>query len=177
MTEGMEGAPVGVGIVALAENILSFDQAPKLPLDRAAKDALISAEGQAVGNFVGSEHILLGLMAAEGSTAARALAYFRVEPVAVRSRVEQIIGVPGGESSQEPVRFTPMARKVLELAYREAIFLEHHCIGTEHLLLAMLRSNEHIAGQILDELLEENERVSLGSVRTWLLGQAGFRES
>lgn len=162
--------------MALAENILSFDRAAKLRFDRVARDALVSAEGEAVGNSVGSEHILLGLMTAEGSTAARALTRFHVESVAVRSRVERMLSAPDGGSSDEPVRFTPMARKVLELAYREAIFLDHDRIGTEHLLLAMLRSNGSLAGQILEELLEEKQRVSLGSVRTWVLGEAGFPE-
>jgi ATP-dependent Clp protease ATP-binding subunit ClpC len=102
-------------------------------------------------DFIGTEHILLGLIDEEEGVAAKALKSMGVEKEVVRTRVEQT--VPRAESRlSEPPPFTPRAKKVLELALREALQLGHKYIGTEHLLLGVLREGEGVACQVLVNL-------------------------
>ena len=102
-------------------------------------------------NWVGTEHLLLGLLYEEEGVAAKALASLGISREDVRVQVEEIIGY--GESSPAgPIAFTARARKALELSLREALQLGHHYIGTEHLLLGLLREGEGIAARVLTRL-------------------------
>jgi ATP-dependent Clp protease ATP-binding subunit ClpC len=110
-------------------------------------------------SFIGTEHILLGLISEGDGVAAQALDQLDVSLQKVREKVEETVGVslttPTGSAS-----FTPRAKKVLELALREALQLGHNYIGTEHLLLGLLREGEGVAAQVLVSL-----GVDLRSVR------------
>jgi ATP-dependent Clp protease ATP-binding subunit ClpC len=102
-------------------------------------------------NYIGTEHILLGLLREEESVGAKALAALGVSLADARQRVEVIIGTsavpPAGH-----IPFTPRAKRILEFALREALQVRHNYIGTEHLLLALLREGEGVACQVLTEL-------------------------
>ena len=95
-------------------------------------------------NHIGTEHILLGLVHEGDGVAARALGSFDVSLEAVRSRVEEIIG-QGQAAPTGHIPFTPRAKKVLELSLREALQLRHNYIGTEHILLGLVREGEGVA--------------------------------
>jgi ATP-dependent Clp protease ATP-binding subunit ClpA len=99
-------------------------------------------------NYIGTEHILLGLLHEDEGDAAKVLASFGIGLDAVRLEVEEIIGrgasVPSGH-----IPFTPRAKKVLELSLREALALGHDHIGTEHILLGLIREGEGVAAQVL----------------------------
>jgi prophage maintenance system killer protein len=99
-------------------------------------------------HYIGPEHLLLGLLREGEGVAAKALESMGVPIDAVRARVEEIIG-RGQSSPSGHIPFTPRAKKVLELSMREALQLGHHYIGTEHLLLALVREGEGVAGQVL----------------------------
>jgi hypothetical protein len=109
-------------------------------------------------NYIGTEHLLLGLIHEAEGVAARALESLDVSLEAVRAEVEQIIGQgeqpPGGH-----IPFTPRAKKVLELALREARQLRCHYVGTEHLLLGLVREGEGVAAQVLVKLGADLPRV------------------
>jgi len=113
---------------------------------------LAQEEARALNHdYIGTEHILLGLLAEPDGVASRALRGMRVDLSTARRRVEEIIGrgqVPA--HGREP--FTPRAKKVFEYSLREAIELKHDHIGTEHLLLALLREGEGVACQVLTQL-------------------------
>jgi ATP-dependent Clp protease ATP-binding subunit ClpC len=109
--------------------------------------------------FIGTEHILLALIAEGEGVAAQALEQLDVSLERVRERVEEEVGVSDTETVGSPP-FTPRAKKVLELALREALQLGHNYIGTEHLLLGLLREGEGVAAQVLVSL-----GVDLNSVR------------
>jgi ATP-dependent Clp protease ATP-binding subunit ClpA len=99
--------------------------------------------------YIGTEHILLGLLREEEGVARRVLAQVDVGLEEVRAEVVRIVG--RGESAPEgQVPFTPRAKKVLELALREALALGHSYIGTEHVLLGLVRENDGVAAQILE---------------------------
>ncbi len=98
--------------------------------------------------FIGTEHILLGLIHEGDGVAARALADLGISLESVRERVEETIGLSGTPPAGSPP-FTPRAKKVLELSMREALELGHHYIGTEHMLLGLLREGEGVASQVL----------------------------
>ena len=102
-------------------------------------------------NFIGTEHILLGLTHEGEGVAAKALESLGVSLEAVRDKVEETIG-PAGSSTTGSPPFTPRAKKVLELSLREALQLGHNYIGTEHLLLGVLREGEGVAVQVLATL-------------------------
>ena len=102
-------------------------------------------------NYIGTEHLLLGLIHEGEGIAARALERLGVSLEVVRSRVEEIIG-HGGSSPSGHIPFTPRAKKVLELSLREALQLGHNYIGTEHLLLGLIREGEGVAAQVLAQL-------------------------
>ena len=102
-------------------------------------------------NFIGTEHLLLGLIHEGEGVAAKALESFGIALEAARRRVEQTIGPAGSPTSGSPP-FTPRAKKVLELSLREALQLGHNYIGTEHLLLGLVREGEGVAVQVLVSL-------------------------
>src|SRR5579885_3292139 len=102
-------------------------------------------------NYIGTEHLLLGLIRESAGIAATALERLGVSLEVVRSRVEEIIGY-GGSSPRGHIPFTPRAKKVLELSLREALQLGHNYIGTEHLLLGLIREGEGVAAQVLAQL-------------------------
>jgi ATP-dependent Clp protease ATP-binding subunit ClpC len=121
--------------------------------DRARRVVVLSQEEARLlnHNFIGTEHILLGLVHEDEGVAARALQSLNIRLDAVRREVEEIVG-QGGSPPSEHIPFTPRAKKVLELSLREAIQLGHNYIGTEHILLGLLREGEGVACQVLVKL-------------------------
>jgi prophage maintenance system killer protein len=109
-------------------------------------------------NYVGTEHLLLGLLYEGEGVAARALESMGIVREDVRGQVEEIIGC-GQSSPASQIPFTPRAKKVLELSLREALALGHHYIGTEHLLLGLLREGQGLAAQVLVRLGADHARV------------------
>jgi Clp amino terminal domain, pathogenicity island component len=109
-------------------------------------------------NYIGTEHILLGLIREGEGVAAQALESLGISLPAVRQQVEHAVG-RGQQAGPERIPFTPRAKKVLELARREAFQLGHHWIGTEHLLLGLIREGEGVAAQALAGLGADLNRV------------------
>jgi ATP-dependent Clp protease ATP-binding subunit ClpC len=109
-------------------------------------------------NFIGTEHILLGLIHEGEGVAAKALESLGISLEAVREKVEETIG-PAGTSPAGSPPFTPRAKKVLELSLREALQLGHNYIGTEHMLLGLVREGEGVAAQVLVSLGADLSRV------------------
>lgn len=109
-------------------------------------------------NYIGTEHLLLGLVREQDGVAAKALESLDISLEDVRQQVEELIGrgtyVPAGH-----IPFTPRAKKVLELSLREALQLGHNYIGTEHILLGLIREGEGVAAQVLINLGADLERV------------------
>lgn len=108
--------------------------------------------------FIGTEHVLLGLLQEEHGIAAQALVALGVTRDRVVAQVVRING-KGEEDPPPQIPFTPRAKKVLELALREALALGHNYIGTEHILLALTRENEGVAKRILMDLDTESEQI------------------
>jgi hypothetical protein len=132
-----------------------------------ARRAVVLAQEEARSlhhNYIGTEHILLGLIHEEDGVAARALASLDVSPGEVRARVDAIVG-HGLEEPSGHIPFTPRAKKVLELALREALQLGHDYIGTEHMLLGVVREGEGVAAQVLVGLGLDLARVRQQVVR------------
>jgi hypothetical protein len=102
-------------------------------------------------NYLGTEHLLLGLVHEREGVAAKALASLGISLEAVRGQVEEIIG-QGQSAPTGHIPFTPRAKKVLELSLREALQLGHNYVGTEHVLLGLLREGEGVAAQVLVKL-------------------------
>ncbi len=115
-------------------------------------------------NYIGTEHLLLGLVREGDGVAAKVLANLGVELNKVRSAVEFIIG-RGDRSTMGEIGLTPRAKKVIELAVDEARRLNHHYIGTEHLLLGLVREGEGIAAGVLESLGVNLERVRAETTR------------
>jgi ATP-dependent Clp protease ATP-binding subunit ClpC len=109
-------------------------------------------------NFIGTEHILLGLIHEGEGVAAKALETLGIHLEAVREKVEETIGPSGTQPTGSPP-FTPRAKKVLELSLREALQLGHNYIGTEHMLLGLVREGEGVAAQVLQSLGADLNRV------------------
>jgi ATP-dependent Clp protease ATP-binding subunit ClpC len=109
-------------------------------------------------SFIGTEHILLGLIHEGEGVAAKALEQLGISLEAVREKVEETIGLSGSAPSGSPP-FTPRAKKVLELSLREALQLGHNYIGTEHMLLGLVREGEGVAAQVLVSLGADLARV------------------
>ena len=109
-------------------------------------------------NHIGTEHLLLGLLREADGVAARALSTLEVSLEAVRAEITRIVG-EGEHEAQGQIPFTPRAKKVLELALREALSLGHNYIGTEHILLGLVRESEGIAARILTEREVDADRV------------------
>ncbi len=117
--------------------------------DRARRVVVLAQEEARLlnHNYIGTEHILLGLIHEGEGVAAKALESLGISLEAVRSQVEEIIG-QGGSSPSGHIPFTPRAKKVLELSLREALQLGHNYIGTEHILLGLIREGEGVAAQV-----------------------------
>jgi ATP-dependent Clp protease ATP-binding subunit ClpC len=109
-------------------------------------------------NYIGTEHILLGLIHEGEGVAAKALESLGISLDAVRQQVEEIIG-QGQQAPSGHIPFTPRAKKVLELSRREAAQLGHNYIGTEHILLGLIREGDGVAGQVLVRLGADLNRV------------------
>src|SRR6059036_3235701 len=109
-------------------------------------------------NYIGTEHILLGLIHEGEGVAAKALESLGISLEAVRSQVEEIIG-QGQAAPTGHIPFTPRAKKVLEMSLREALQLGHNYIGTEHILLGLIREGEGVAAQVLQKLGADLNRV------------------
>ena len=128
--------------------------------DRARRVVVLAQEEARMlnHNYIGTEHILLGLVRERDGVAAKALDSLNIRLDAVRREVEEIIGqgqaVPRGH-----IPFTPRAKKVLELSLREALQLGHNYIGTEHILLGLIREGEGVAAQVLQKLGADLIRV------------------
>jgi ATP-dependent Clp protease ATP-binding subunit ClpC len=109
-------------------------------------------------NYIGTEHILLGLIREGEGVAAKSLESLGISLEGVRSQVEEIAG-RGEEAPSSHIPFTPRTKKVLELGLREAQQLGHNDIGTEHILLGLVREGNGIAAQVLVDLGAELTRV------------------
>lgn len=109
-------------------------------------------------NYIGTEHILLGLIHEGEGVAAKALEALGINLEQVREQVQDIIG-QGQQSPSGHIPFTPRAKKVLELSLREALQLGHSYIGTEHLLLGLIREGEGVAAQVLTKLGADTNKV------------------
>jgi ATP-dependent Clp protease ATP-binding subunit ClpC len=109
-------------------------------------------------NYIGTEHLLLGLLREADGVAARVLGGLDVSLEEVRGEVARIVG-EGDNESQGQIPFTPRAKKVLEWALREALSLGHNYIGTEHILLGLVRETEGVAARILNDLEVDADRV------------------
>ncbi len=125
-------------------------------------------------NYIGTEHILLGLIHEGEGVAAKALESLGISLEAVRAQVEEIIG-HGGSAPSGHIPFTPRAKKVLELSLREALQLGHNYIGTEHILLGLIREGEGVAAQVLVKLGADLSRVRQQVIQL-LSGYGGAKE-
>ena len=128
--------------------------------DRARRVVVLAQEEARLlnHNYIGTEHILLGLIHEGEGVAAKSLESLGISLEAVRAQVEEIIG-QGGNSPSGHIPFTPRAKKVLELSLREALQLGHNYIGTEHILLGLIREGEGVAAQVLVKLGADLSRV------------------
>jgi ATP-dependent Clp protease ATP-binding subunit ClpC len=124
-------------------------------------------------NYIGTEHILLGLLREEEGLAARVLDTLDITVEEVRAQVARIVG-QGDEVTTGQIPFTPRAKKVLELALREALSLGHNYIGTEHILLGLVRENEGVAARILLDFDADAERIRNEIIR--MLSGPGRRQ-
>jgi ATP-dependent Clp protease ATP-binding subunit ClpC len=146
--------------------------------DRARRVVVLAQEEARLlnHNYIGTEHILLGLIHEGEGVAAKALESLGISLEAVRAQVEEIIG-QGQSAPTGHIPFTPRAKKVLELSLREALQLGHNYMGTEHILLGILREGEGVAAQVLAGFGADYARVR-GQVLLLLNGegeQAGPR--
>jgi ATP-dependent Clp protease ATP-binding subunit ClpC len=126
-----------------------------------ARQVVVLAQDEARAlkhNYIGTEHILLGLLREEEGLAARVLDGLDITVEEVRAQVARIVG-QGDEVTTGQIPFTPRAKKVLELALREALSLGHNYIGTEHILLGLVRENEGVAARILLDFDADAEKI------------------
>jgi len=144
--------------------------------ERARRVVVLAQEeaGMLNHNYIGTEHILLGLIHEGEGVAAKALESLGISLEAVRRQVEEIIG-QGQSAPTGHIPFTPRAKKVLELSMREALQLGHDDIGTEHILLGLVREGEGVGAQVLLGSGVSLERVR-GEVVTLLGSLAGEAE-
>src|ERR1700690_1404739 len=115
-------------------------------------------------NYIGTEHILLGLLREEEGLAALALESREITVEGVRAQAVRVAG-SGEEVTSGQTPFTPRAKKVLELALREALSLGHNYIGTEHILLGLVRENEGVAARILLAFVADSEKIRHEGIR------------
>jgi Clp amino terminal domain, pathogenicity island component len=125
-------------------------------------------------NYIGTEHILLGLLREEEGLAARVLESLDITVERVRAEVVRIVG-SGEKVTSGQIPFTPRAKTVLELALREALSLDHNYIGTEHILLGLVRENEGVAARILLDSDADSEKIRNEVIRM-LSGPGGRRQ-
>jgi hypothetical protein len=126
-----------------------------------ARQVVVLAQDEARGlrhNYIGTEHILLGLLREEDGLAARALDSLDITAEKVRVQASRIVG-SGEEVETGQIPFTPRAKKVLELAMREALSLGHNYIATEHILLGLARENDGVASRILMDFGVDADRI------------------
>src|ERR1700730_178792 len=143
------------------------------PFTERARRSIVLAqeEAQRLGNnYIGTEHILLGIISEGESLAAKVLQTLGVNLAKVRQEVEAIVG-RGGQTVQQEMVFTPRAKRVIELAFEEARQLNHNYIGTEHLLLGLIREGEGVAARVLTNLGVDPAKVRVQT--TSLLGAEG----
>ncbi len=143
------------------------------PFTERARRSIVLAqeEAQRLGNnYIGTEHILLGIISEGESLAAKVLESLGVNLAKVRQEVEAIVG-RGGQTVQQEMVFTPRAKRVIELAFEEARQLNHNYIGTEHLLLGLIREGEGVAARVLMNLGVDPAKVRVQT--TSLLGAEG----
>jgi ATP-dependent Clp protease ATP-binding subunit ClpA len=145
--------------------------------DRARRVVVLAQEEARLlnHNYIGTEHLLLGLISEGQGVAAKALESLGISLEAVRAQVEEIIG-QGQQAPTGHIPFTPRAKKVLELSLREAKQLGHNYIGTEHILLGLIREGEGVAAQVLVKLGADLSRAR-GQVIGLLSGDAGTEEA
>jgi ATP-dependent Clp protease ATP-binding subunit ClpC len=126
-----------------------------------AKQVVVLAQDEArllKHNYIGTEHILLGLLREEEGLAARVLESLDITLEEVRAQVQRVVG-QGNEVATGQIPFTPRAKKVLQLSLKEALAMNHNYIGTEHILLGLARENDGVAARILLNLGADSERV------------------
>ena len=129
-----------------------------------ARQVVVLAQDEARNlkhNYIGTEHLLLGLLREKEGLAARVLESLDVTLEEVRNQIARIVG-PGDEPATGQIPFTPRAKKVLELALREAMQLQSSFIGTEHLLLGIARENQGVASRILLDLDVDADKIRSG---------------
>ena len=132
-----------------------------------ARQVVVCAQDEARAldhNYIGTEHLLLGLLREEEGIAARVLESLDITVEEVRAQVLRVVG-RGDETPSGQIPFTPRAKKVLELSLREALTLGHNHIGTEHILLALVRVNDGVAAGILLDFDADPETIGSGVVR------------
>jgi ATP-dependent Clp protease ATP-binding subunit ClpC len=144
--------------------------------DRARRVVVLAQEEARLlnHNYIGTEHILLGLLNEGEGIAAQALESLEIDLASVREEVVKIIG-QGQQSPSGHIPFTPRAKKVLELSLREALQLGHNYIGTEHILLGLIREGEGVAAQVLQQLGAELQKVRQTVIQL-LSGPGGSEE-
>ncbi|MDQ3955575.1 MAG: ATP-dependent Clp protease ATP-binding subunit [Actinomycetota bacterium] len=145
--------------------------------DRARRVVVLAQEEARLlnHNYIGTEHILLGLIHEGEGVAAKALESLGISLEKVRQQVEEIIGA-GQSPPSGHIPFTPRAKKVLELSLREALQLGHNYIGTEHILLGLIREGEGVAAQVLVKLGADLGRVRQQVIQL-LSGYSGAKET
>ncbi len=142
-----------------------------------ARQVVVLAQEEARGikhDYIGTEHILLGLLREEEGLAARVLESLDITLERVRVQVVRLVGT-GEEVTAGQIPFTPRAKKVLELALREALSLGHNFIGTEHILLGIVRENEGVAARILLDFDADSEKIRNEVIR--MLSDPGYEEA
>ena len=141
---------------------------------RRARQVIVLAQDEARTlrhNYIGTEHVLLGLLREEEGLAARALEALGLTVEQVRAEVARIVG-QGDEATSGQIPFTPRAKRVLDLSVREALTLGHNYVGTEHVLLGLVRENDGVASQILLKFGADPE-----TVRNQLIGMLSGQET
>jgi ATP-dependent Clp protease ATP-binding subunit ClpA len=135
-----------------------------------ARQVIVLAQDEARAlrhNYIGTEHLLLGLLREEDGVGRRVLESLSISADSVRLQVVRIVGEGEGEAVPAgQIPFTPRAKKVLELALREGLALGHNYIGTEHILLGIARENDGVAARILRELGADAETIRDAVIRT-----------
>jgi len=113
--------------------------------------------GEIGHNYVGSEHVLMGLLLEGGGVAARVLSLQGITPDKIREKIEKLIGI--GDAKSNAIGFTPRTKRIIEMSFDESRRLGHSYIGTEHILLAIMREGESVAVRILAELGVDIQKV------------------
>jgi ATP-dependent Clp protease ATP-binding subunit ClpA len=132
-----------------------------------AREVVVFAQDEArrLGHdYIGTEHLLLGLLREEEGLAARVLEEFEVTVEEVRAQVDRLVG-RGSQAATGQIPFTPRAKRVLELSLREAIALDDNYIGTEHVLLGLARERDSIAMQILRDFDVDSKQIQTELIR------------